>query len=84
MTAVSSKSIQKMILELLEQRESTSTICPSEVARALSSDWRDLMPQVRVCADELHSRGLIEILQKGKAVPSAVDAHGPLRLSLKR
>ncbi|MEL6582564.1 MAG: DUF3253 domain-containing protein [Pseudomonadota bacterium] len=59
------------------------TLCPSEVARALSSDeWRDLMPLVRQEAEVLREAGDISVTQKGEAV-SATEAKGPIRLALK-
>ena len=58
-----------------------STVCPSEVARALSpNDWRPLMPRVREAAARLAADGEIVATQRGQVV-DAVDAHGPIRLS---
>ncbi|MFW2588009.1 DUF3253 domain-containing protein [Sagittula sp. SSi028] len=54
------------------------TFCPSEVARALSDDWRPLMPRVRVLSTSLS----LVATQKGRPVDAAA-AHGPIRLSLK-
>ena len=60
------------------------TICPSEVARALSGDetvWRALMPSVREAAIMLADEGKLVITQKGVAV-SGPDLRGPVRLGL--
>jgi hypothetical protein len=77
-------TIKAKIEDLLQGVDSDKTICPSEVARALSStDWREMMPLVRSCADELKTMGSIEILQRGKIIPSAHQAKGPIRLRMK-
>lgn len=80
----SSRTIQRTILQLLTERAATSTVCPSEVARALDpEDWRPLMEPVRAAARLLVARGDLEILQRGKRVnPSSVV--GPIRLRLSR
>ena len=63
---------------LLEGRQWPKTICPSEIARALSrgeldllgaSDWRDTMDHVRQMVWEMRERGQVELLQKGKVIP---------------
>jgi hypothetical protein len=78
-------TIKAKIEDLLQGVDSDKTICPSEVARALSStDWREMMPLVRRCADELKTEGSIEILQRGKIIPSAQQAKGPIRLRTKK
>jgi hypothetical protein len=77
---------------LLTSREWPKTICPSEAARALSSDevkqsgatsWRDLMPAIRSYAFDLRYQDQIEILQKGQVLPQSqtlVNTTGPIRL----
>jgi len=75
--------IRAKILELVAVRGAGKSICPSEVARALSPDaWRPAMPQVRAVAQQLVEEGLICAMQRGQAVAPR-DAHGPLRLTLK-
>lgn len=54
------------------------TICPSDVARALSPDWRVLMPDVRRVAASLPC---VVATQKGRPV-DADAARGPIRLGL--
>ena len=62
-------------------RRAPRTVCPSEVARALSPDnWRPLMPRIREVAARLAEDGEIVATQRGVVV-DAVDAHGPIRLS---
>lgn len=71
---------ERRILELLETRAATSTICPSEVARSESSDeWRDLMEPVRRAARRLVARGEVEITQRGSVVDPST-AKGPIRI----
>ena len=69
--------VEDTILEMLEGR--TGTMCPSEVARALSDDWRPLMPVVRSAAARLVASGDIEVTQGGSVVDIAT-ARGPIRL----
>jgi hypothetical protein len=69
------------ILELLAQRETGKTICPSEAARLLGSDegFRALMPLVRDAARALVTAGRIEVTQSGQPV-DLDTARGPIRL----
>lgn len=49
------------------------------------TDWRDLMPQVRTILFDMRSEGQVEILQKGKVIPSSTtadDVRGPIRARL--
>jgi len=84
--------ISKRLNELLDGRAYPKTICPSEVARSLSSDelqqcnaesWRDLMPQIREIAWKLKEKGELDVMQKGEIVDqnlSLEDVRGPIRL----
>jgi hypothetical protein len=76
---------------LLSARQYPKTICPSEVARALStseletlgaSDWRGTMNAVRQVMWEKRGIGEVEILQKGEVVnvESLDDIRGPIRV----
>ena len=83
--------IESHLNRLLCSREYPKTICPSEVSRALStqelhdvgvSNWRDLMPEVRRILWGMHSRGELEILQKGNPLPlflGEAAIKGPIR-----
>lgn len=62
-------------------RGAGKTICPSEVARALAEEWRDLMPAVRAAGAVLAARGEIVVTQKGTVVDLAT-ARGPVRFGL--
>jgi hypothetical protein len=75
-------AIQEEILRQTSAR-GASSICPSEVARALAGGedgpWRPLMGPVRRAAASLARAGRIEILRKGKRVaPEAM--RGVIRL----
>ena len=68
----------------LSNRAVTSSVCPSEIARALRSDeaaWRSLMPQVRKVASKLRDEGRLRISQRGIDVPAADLHHGAIRLA---
>lgn len=75
--------IAEVLLSLLEARSANSTLCPSEVARAMAPDdeavWRALMPDVRRVAAALASRGVVRVTQAGRTV-DAVTARGPIRV----
>lgn len=80
-----SAEIASSILALLRQRDPASSICPSDVARALSDDeaqWRPLMPQVREAARMLAHGGAV-VMTQGEAV---IDPNAPLqgRVRLRR
>ena len=76
-------SFEETIFDLLAERESGKTICPSEVARAVhpQEGWNRLMPQVRATAVGLARQGRLVIMRKGKPVdPNAFK--GVYRLGL--
>jgi hypothetical protein len=86
--------LQPHLERLLNSREHPKTICPSEVARAVSShelvsggfsSWRDAMSDIRVLVAEMKSRGEVEVLQKGSVVEGDLgegleNVVGPLRV----
>lgn len=77
--------IESTIARLLDARASTSSICPSEAAKALApNDWRRLMDEVREAAAHMAERGDLRITQGESTVdPDAVLAkqvRGPIRL----
>ncbi len=75
--------LERAIIDLLAERRSGATICPSEVARGMSTDddWRTLMEPVRRAARRLVTAGRIEITQGGHVVDPST-AKGPIRLRL--
>jgi hypothetical protein len=73
--------LERTILHLLAQRDPTSTICPSDAARAVGSEseWRGLMDPARAAAQRLAEQGKVEITQGGTVVDLAT-AKGPIRI----
>ncbi|QFT79779.1 hypothetical protein FIU89_04085 [Roseovarius sp. THAF27] len=69
--------IAEELMRLARARGAGKTFCPSEAARVLSEEWRDLMPRVREVAAGLP----LVATQKGVAV-DPVEATGPIRLGL--
>lgn len=69
------------ILQLLAQRDTGKTICPSEAARALASergapdDWRAEMEHVHAAARELATQGAVSLTQSGDAVAEPTGAY---------
>jgi hypothetical protein len=74
-------ALENAILELLDERSSGATICPSEAARRVAGDgeWRPLMDAARAAAARLIASGKVEVTQQGKRVDLAF-ARGPIRL----
>ncbi len=77
------QELESTILELLAQRARTSTICPSDAARAVGGEdedtWRGLMGPARRAAIRLVDRGEVVITQGGKVVDPAT-ARGAIRI----
>jgi hypothetical protein len=77
------KRLEATILDLLAQRARTSTICPSDAARAVGGDdeetWRGLMEPARRAARRLVDRGEVVITQGGKVVDPST-AKGAIRI----
>jgi hypothetical protein len=75
------RSLELLIVELLDQRGPDSTLCPSDVAKAASADeWRMLMPAVRMAACRLAAEQTIEITQGGQVINAESTWRGPVRL----
>ncbi|KNH13536.1 S-adenosylmethionine tRNA ribosyltransferase [Arthrobacter sp. ZBG10] len=74
------QELEAKILELLAARAATSTICPSDAARAVGGDtWRDLMEPARQAARRLVDAGQVSITQGGTVVDPST-AKGPIRI----
>jgi hypothetical protein len=76
--------IAQEIVRQLSRRAADSSICPSEVARALHSDevaWRALMPQVREVAAAMRDAGRLRITRSGADVPNSSLHRGAIRLA---
>lgn len=71
--------IRAAILDLALARGRGKSLCPSEVAKALASDWRPLMADVRAVA-----AGMPEIMAtQGATEVDPLTARGPIRLRLR-
>jgi hypothetical protein len=77
------RRLERAILDLLEQRRPTATICPSDAARTVyegdDDGWRALMEPARRAARRLVEAGEVEITQAGRPVDPAT-ARGPIRI----
>ncbi|MFJ4467023.1 DUF3253 domain-containing protein [Streptomyces sp. NPDC089424] len=77
------RRLERAILDLLDRRAPTSTICPSDAARAVydgdDDGWRALMEPARRAAGRLVAAGRVEITRSGRPVDPA-EAHGPIRI----
>ena len=76
--------VEAQIFALLAQRKPHTTICPSEVARALASEggaWRQHMPHVRQVAQALAQQHRLRVTRGGVPV-DAIASGGPIRLGL--
>ncbi|TKJ95513.1 DUF3253 domain-containing protein [Plantibacter flavus] len=72
--------LERTILDLLGKRAATSSICPSDVARAVGGDdWRALMDDTRRVAWRLVDEGRVRITQGDEAVDRAT-VRGPIRI----
>jgi len=77
-----SEDIEDKIMELLNLRGRSKSICPSEVLAAENKSNKVLMEEVRCAARRLVHQGKILITQKNKPVDPS-DFRGPIRLKLK-
>ena len=69
-------------LALIARRSADSTVCPSEVARAVAAaagkaDWRGEMAHVHAAIDSMVADGLVRLSWKGEAMPVR---DGPYRI----
>jgi len=80
---VSDRQIRATLQRLAGERAGDATFCPSEAARALTDDWRPLMPRVRTIAQELVDAGGLVCTQRGETVQPAT-ARGAIRLRARR
>jgi hypothetical protein len=79
-------AIKEKLLSLCAARSANNaTICPSEVARALSpNDWRTLMNNVRMMGLQLAQQGVIEITQRGVLRNPNQEIRGAIRYRLRK
>jgi hypothetical protein len=72
--------LEEAIRSLLASRAITSTICPSDAARAVSPNaWRELMEPARRAARRMVDAGEVDITQGGSVIdPTTIK--GPIRI----
>ena len=80
-------ALEEAILELLAERDSGMTICPSEAAKLVGGmearrDWEGLMVPAQAAARRLVKAGRIVIVQNGRVVDEDA-ARGAIRLRLR-
>ena len=74
------EAITDAMLRIAAERGPEKSMCPTDVARAVSAEnWRPLLGAVRQVAVELARQGKIEILRKGKPI-SPDEIRGVIRL----
>jgi len=76
--------VEAQIFALLARRKPHTTICPSEVARALACEggaWRQYMPHVRQVAQALAHQQRLRVTRGGVLVDATAPG-GPIRLGL--
>ena len=83
-TKLNAERIAAVPLDLCIKRGPGKTICPSEVARAVTENggnWRAHMRNVRRIGAELMRAGRIEITQRGVRV-DPLTTEGPIRFRI--
>ncbi|MGI9129858.1 MAG: DUF3253 domain-containing protein [Roseomonas sp.] len=74
------EAITDALLRIAAERGPEKSLCPTDVARAVSTEnWRPLLGAVRKVAADLARQGKIEILRKGKPI-NPDDMRGVIRL----
>ena len=74
------EAITAALLHLATERGPEKSLCPTDVARAVSAEnWRPLLGAVRKVAADLARQGKIEILRKGKPI-NPDEMRGVIRL----
>ena len=72
------------ILRLLDARSPGASICPSEVARHVTTrNWRPHLEEVREAGRHLARQGAIVIRQRGRALDPDAPAKGPIRYAMR-
>lgn len=78
------KRLGAAILALARHRGPTSSICPSDAARAVGGDrWRELTAQSRTIAFALARAGDVQITQRGNVIDPDRPSRGPIRIRSK-
>lgn len=75
--------LSSSIRALARHRGASSSICPSDAARAVGGDgWRDVMTQAREAARALARSGQVEITQRGNVLDPDGEWRGPVRIRI--
>ena len=78
---VTEQRLRDTILDMARKRGPSSSICPSDAARAIGGEnWRDLMDDARDAARRLARDGEVVITQGGDVVDPDADWRGPIRI----
>jgi dihydropteroate synthase len=78
---MSAQRLRAAILDLARRRGPSSSICPSEAARAVGGeDWRDLMDEARDVARMLAKDGEVVITAGGEELDPNATWRGPIRI----
>ena len=74
------EAITDAMLRIAAERGPEKSLCPTDVARAVSAEnWRPLLGAVRKVAADLARQGKIEVLRKGKPI-NPDEMRGVIRL----
>ncbi len=76
-------ALERAIVALLAGRAADASVCPSEAARSVASEWRPLMERARMAARRLVVAGVVEIAQGGRVVDPST-ARGAIRVRRRR
>ncbi|MBM7772467.1 hypothetical protein JOD54_002671 [Actinokineospora baliensis] len=57
-----------------------SSTCPSDAARAVTDDWRPLLPRARELARDLARAGEVRLTQRGAVLDPDGQWRGPIRI----
>lgn len=76
-------SYEAAIMLMVGKAEDGKSITPTDVAMALSEEWRPVLKHIRAAARRLADQGRIEILRHGKPIDPAT-MKGVIRLRLKQ
>jgi uncharacterized protein DUF3253 len=78
---VTDQRLRQAILDLARERGPSSSICPSDAARAVGGEnWRDLMDQARDVARDLAKAGEVVVTQGGDELDPDATWRGPIRI----
>ncbi|PPK71471.1 DUF3253 domain-containing protein [Actinokineospora auranticolor] len=77
-----SERLRAAILALVSGRGAASSTCPSDAARAVAEDWRDLLDEARDVARQLARSGVVRVTQRERVLDPEGEWHGPIRIRM--